>query len=272
MKSCTENLPADENDGFARFGGYDIWTAGPRGFIDEILLRAKSNVSTLACYLNAHTYNMAYKDDDYRTILHDADILYPDGISITAALRLSSGQSAPRMTGLDFFDDFLERTESEGLKLYLLGSEPGVAEQACESFEEKYPNLHIAGVHHGYLNSEGVQIRSIISDINESGADILLVGMGSPFQEKFASENANEIDVPVIWTVGALFDYYAGRESPSPRWIARAGFEWAYRLMANPRGKWKRYLLGNGFFVFRALKAIIRTHFTKEIGQHDSTA
>ncbi len=250
---------ADGNETSARFDGYDIWTGGPRGFIDEIVLRAKLRTPTIACYLNAHTYNLAYNDDDYRTILRSAEILYPDGISITSALKISSGRYAPRMTGLDFFDDFLAGADSEGLRLYLLGSEPGVAEQACGRFREKYPGLNIVGVHHGYLQAEEVQVSSVISDIGESGADILLVGMGSPVQERFASVNAGELRVPVIWTVGALFDYYAGRESPAPRWIARAGFEWAYRLMANPRGKWKRYLLGNALFVYRALKAILRS-------------
>ena len=66
-------------------------------------------------------------------------------------------------------------------------------------------------------------------------------------------ENRERINAPVCWAVGALFDYLAGVEPPVPAWMNRLALEWLWRLMVDPLGKWRRYLLGNPEFVARIL-------------------
>jgi N-acetylglucosaminyldiphosphoundecaprenol N-acetyl-beta-D-mannosaminyltransferase len=173
------------------------------------------------------------------------------------------------MTAVDFFDDFLQQAAKEGLRLYFLGSRPGVVDRASEVWKSRFPVLKIAGTRHGYFDlRDKVQVASILADINAGKADVLLLGMGSPMQESFASQYREELKVPVIWAVGALFDYYAGEEKAAPRWLARMGFEWLYRLCRDPRNKWRRYLIGNVAFVLRAGRVI----FMQKIRRAGSTA
>ena len=221
------------------FDDFVLWSDGAKGFIDTVKIKAASKRKTFISYLNAHTYNISVADKDYRNVLRKTDILYPDGMSISLAVWLICGRWIERMTGLDFFDCFLAACEKEGFKLYFLGGAKGIAETARNNLLCKYPNLKIVGVHDGFFIAEGKPEDEIIDDINKCDADILILGMGSPLQEFFAYRNREKLNSSIIWTVGALLDYYAGVEKQAPRWLAKMGFEWAYRLMQNPRGKWR---------------------------------
>jgi N-acetylglucosaminyldiphosphoundecaprenol N-acetyl-beta-D-mannosaminyltransferase len=82
--------------------------------------------------------------------------------------------------------------------------------------------------------------------------------MGVPNQEKWAAENMQTLGVPLCWCVGALFEYIAGVRKPAPRWVRRAGFEWLFRLLQEPRRLWRRYLIGNFSFLFRVIRHKIK--------------
>lgn len=240
------------------FDGYRLWRLGPQRFIEHLSTTAEQGRSQLACYLNAHTYNLARSDNVYRHILRNADVVYPDGISISAACWVAGGERVGRMTAVDFFDDFCLSCEQRGLKLYIIASGQQVIERACDRLTSKFPQLIISGYHHGYVTGCEAYLNEITADIEKSRPDILLLGMGSPAQERFAWEHRGRLAVPVVWTVGALFEYYAGTERMAPRWLARSGFEWLYRLAQDPRGKWRRYAVGNFTFVLRAGTAAVR--------------
>ena len=78
--------------------------------------------------------------------------------------------------------------------------------------------------------------------------------MGTPLQEKWLAAHRHQINAPVCWAVGALFDYVAGEEAPVPDWLDRINLEWLWRLLVNPLDKWKRYLIGNPIFLLRILR------------------
>lgn len=261
MKPCIGESAADKLADKAGeavvFDGLELWAGDRDSLIGHLVRRAKEKISTLAFYLNAHTYNLKCNNINYNNTLQKADVLYADGMSIVWAARLCDGRVF-RMTAVDFFDDFLQRAAKEGLRLYFLGSRPGVVDRAAEEWKSRFPGLRIAGIRHGYVDPEDrVQVDSILADINAGMPDILVLGMGSPLQESFASRYREDLKVPVIWTVGALFDYYAGEEKAAPRWLARMGFEWFYRLCRDPRHKWRRYLIGNAAFIVRAGRVIV---------------
>jgi N-acetylglucosaminyldiphosphoundecaprenol N-acetyl-beta-D-mannosaminyltransferase len=258
MKLCIEKC-WDETSGSGetvRFDDLEVWRRGTRRFVEELVGRAKAKEKTLACYLNAHTYHLACQDEDYRSILSRAEILYPDGMSIVWAVKLLSGVRVERMTGVDFFESFIQLAKEQGVKLYFLGSRPGVADLAAQFLREKHPGIQIVGTHHGYL-AETAQVDRVLTDIQASGADIVLVGMGSPGQETFVARHGEAMGVPVVWTIGALFDYYAGEEKAAPRWMGRAGLEWLYRLYRDPKGKWRRYIIGNCWFAGRVIRKML---------------
>jgi N-acetylglucosaminyldiphosphoundecaprenol N-acetyl-beta-D-mannosaminyltransferase len=156
---------------------------------------------------------------------------------------------------MDYFPALARRCEEQGLSIFLLGSKPGVLEKAVLGLRNEYPRLRIAGTHHGYFDLGASD--QVILKINSARADILLVGMSSPRQEFWLRDHEDEIQVPVRWCVGALFDYLGGAEDRAPAFLRRIGCEWLFRLAMDPAGKWRRYLLGNPRFVWNAFRWLL---------------
>jgi N-acetylglucosaminyldiphosphoundecaprenol N-acetyl-beta-D-mannosaminyltransferase len=94
----------------------------------------------------------------------------------------------------------------------------------------------------------------VIALVNASKADILLVGFGTPVQERWIAHNFQALHVPVVWAVGALVDFVAGKQRRAPEWMLAHDLEWLGRLAAEPRRMWRRYLVGNPLFFYRVIK------------------
>lgn len=220
--------------------------------IDLVVNRARCGLRTTVCYANAHTVNLACANERYRRTLQRCELLIADGVSVVWASRWRRPALPERITAVDYFPRLLERCIAEGLGLYLLGGTEAVIDRARRRLQDAHPDLRIAGFGPGYF--EPAESARQIADIRDSGADILLVGMSSPRQEYWLADNADDLRPPVRWCVGALFDYVAGVEPPAPAWLCRMGCEWLFRLCVDPRGKWRRYLLGNPLFVYNAVR------------------
>ncbi|MBN2562405.1 MAG: WecB/TagA/CpsF family glycosyltransferase [Phycisphaerae bacterium] len=226
------------------------------GLVAWLVNRARLGARTTVCYANAHTVNLACKDARYRAVLMGSDLLYADGASVVWASRWSERPLPERMTAADYFPRFARRCADSGLSLYMLGGQEGIAEEAAARLQGDSPGLRVVGTHHGYFSAE--ESNGIVAGINAARADVLVVGMSSPWQECWLAKNAGALNVPVRWCVGALFDYLAGVERRAPAWLCRVGGEWVFRLMVDPVGKWRRYLVGNPMFVVNTLRWRIR--------------
>jgi len=239
--------------------GFPIRPIRQGQLIDALIARAKGRIRTCAHYLNAHTFDLSLNDAAFREILATADLLYADGMSVVWAGRWLGRRIPERLSAADYFEAFCRRCARENISLYLLGGSDGVSRTAADVLARRVPTLHIAGTHRGYFE-EG-ESNSVIQRINASGADMLVVGMGSPRQESWVARYATELTVPVCWTVGALFDYFAGREPRAPDWLCRCGGEWMYRLMHEPARRWRRYLVGNSRFLWAVLREWIHSSY-----------
>ena len=204
-------------------------------------------------YANVHVLNMAYHDPDLRDILNRADLVYCDGAGVVLGARLLGRRLPSRMTGADWIDPLCRSCLENGTTLYFLGGRPGVGTRAARTLRERYPGVEIVGVHHGYIDETDI-CDEAVADINAAGPDILLVGMGTPTQEKWIAAHRDQLEVPVVWVVGALFDFVAGVQPRGPRWMLDNGLEWLYRLYSDPGRLWRRYLVGNPLFLLRVLK------------------
>lgn len=222
------------------------------GLIELLAQRGRARLRTTACYANAHTVNMAMRDAAFHRTLSEADVLYADGASVVWASRFAAAKLPERMTSADYFPRFARRCADLGLSLYLLGGRDGVAQAAAARLIAEIPHLRIVGMHHGHFAIDCSD--EIVADINDARPDVVLVGMSSPRQELWLARYGNMIASPVQWCVGALFDYLAGVERRAPAWMCRLGGEWVFRLLVDPVGKWRRYLLGNPRFVWNTLK------------------
>lgn len=232
--------------------GLPVRPLNTEGLIELLVTRARRGACTRACYANAHTVNLACRDARYREVLRGSDVLYADGAAVVWASRWSERRLPERMTAADYFVRFAQRCGETGLSLYLLGGREGVSEKAAARLLAESPGLQIAGTRHGYFGAEASD--GIVAAINAAAPDVLVVGMSSPRQEYWLAQRAGGLNVPVRWCVGALFDYLAGAERRAPPWLRRIGGEWLFRLLMDPAGKWRRYLVGNPLFVVNALR------------------
>lgn len=205
---------------------------------------------------NVHCLNLAYIDPALRNFLNEAEVVFCDGAGVMLAARLLGRRIPERITYADWIWRLAAYAASEGFTLYFLGARPGVGEKAAEKLEEQYPDLRIAGVHHGYFDrsTDSPQNEAVITEINAVAPDILLVGFGMPLQERWLMENWHRIDTRVALTGGAVFDYVSGGLRRGPRILTDNGFEWLARLLVEPRRLWRRYVVGNPVFLLRVIR------------------
>ena len=197
-------------------------------------------------FLNAHCFNIAQKDREYFGILNSCDYLLNDGIGIKIASKIEKLVLKKNMNGTDFIPKIVEMASKNDYKLFLLGAKDGIAEAAANKLKEKFEGIQIVGTHSGY----GLD-NNLIEMINNSKADILVVGMGVPLQEKWIRDNKSKLaNVKLFVGGGAILDFLSQRIQRAPLFMRKFGLEWVFRLYLEPNRLWKRYLLGNFLFFY----------------------
>jgi N-acetylglucosaminyldiphosphoundecaprenol N-acetyl-beta-D-mannosaminyltransferase len=232
--------------------GVSVDRLTPETLIEQVLAVNPGHRFATVMYANIHVLNTSRREHDIRPILNNADIVYCDGSGVRLGAWLLGHRIPPRMTGADWMDPLCAACAGRGTGLYLLGSGPGVADCAADVLLARHQGLNIVGTHHGYLQDPSVSAAAIDS-INAARPHILLVGMGTPIQERWISEHRHELEVPVVWAVGALFDFVGGFKRRAPRWMLDHHLEWLHRFWVEPRRMWKRYIVGNPVFMWRVM-------------------
>jgi N-acetylglucosaminyldiphosphoundecaprenol N-acetyl-beta-D-mannosaminyltransferase len=192
------------------------------------------------------------KDPLLYEVYRNADILLPDGIGVVAAARLLHGVRLKRLAGSDFIFDLCEIAEETGSRLFVYGAKEEVNKISVRELQRRYPRLVVAGRANGYVPKE--KMDGLIGQINATKADILLLALGSPRQEKWFAEYAASLStVKVVQGVGGTLDTLAGTVRRAPLFWRRLNLEWLYRLLREPvRIKRQRML---PFFVVSLLYA-----------------
>ena len=214
-----------------------------------------------AFFMNAHCCNIRRKDKTYARAVDAADVLLPDGVGISLAGRMAGQELTANLNGTDLVPALLAKAAQQGKSVFLFGGTPGTADAAAARLIHSTPHLRIAGTRDGFAGAANTE--EAIAEINESGADIVLVAMGVPLQEIWLHENAHRLSAPLTMAVGALFDFLAGNVTRAPKIIRRARMEWVWRLGMEPRRLAKRYIAGNFTFLAHAAKtALAQTPMT----------
>lgn len=195
---------------------------------------------------NMHSAYLVPRTPVLERVQKMADVVRIDGMPLVWFARLLGlpVRRKQRAGFMDLMPLLMHDAAALGWKVMVLAGKPGVAERAAGVLRERYPNLKITTLD-GYFpldDSDGA-VSERLDYISKFSPDILLIGMGMPRQEEFLERYLPRINVPVVGTCGAAFDYVAGVIPMAPRWLSRLGFEWLYRLLAEPRRLWRRYLL-----------------------------
>nr|WP_279330580.1 WecB/TagA/CpsF family glycosyltransferase [Sphingomonas oleivorans] len=199
----------------------------------------------MVAFCNAHSVNSARTDPAFARAMGRALVLN-DGIGVDLASRWLFGRPFPdNLNGTDLVPALLA-AERRPLRLFLLGSAPGVAERAAAALRKHYHH-QIVGVHHGHYDAAEEEV--VLAKVIEAKPDLVLVGMGHPRQELWAAAYWERLPA-VTMCIGAYLDFAAGVVPRAPSWVRRARMEWLYRLWQEPRRLAKRYLVGNLSFLF----------------------
>ncbi len=173
----------------------------------------------------------AEKDLEFQKILNKADLVLPDGIGVVYSSKILGTPLKERVAGFDFACDMLEELDKLGGRLYLLGSKPGVAETAAENISQAHPNIVICGTHDGYFKDSDPVAREVAA----AQPDLLFVCLGAPKQEKWISRFGLLTGAKMAIGLGGALDVFAGTVDRAPEKWQKAGMEWAYRLVREPK-------------------------------------
>jgi N-acetylglucosaminyldiphosphoundecaprenol N-acetyl-beta-D-mannosaminyltransferase len=197
-----------------------------------------------AC-INAHSAEVAHRDERFMDALKGADLLVADGAGVVLASIILGGRIRERATGPDLFLAVSEGLDRAGGKsVFYLGGSTETLDRIRASHAERFPNLGVAGMYAPPFQtefSEG-ELGRMAEMVGRAAPDVLWVGLGAPKQEKLILGLRDRLRVPLCGPIGAMFDYFAGNVAMPPAWVERAGLHWLYRLVKNPRRLWRRNL------------------------------
>jgi N-acetylglucosaminyldiphosphoundecaprenol N-acetyl-beta-D-mannosaminyltransferase len=225
-------------------------------FIDQLLAWAGDRETTrVVGYLNAHTSNLIHRDPNYRRTMQEFDLLYADGMAVVrAAARLAPPGIPERVNAGDFLVRFLWAAQARGRRVALVGSQPQTVARCAATLRKQVPGFEFALVQHGHFTLGSAEEDELLEALAAARPHVVLVGMGSPRQEQWAATLRARGVAPVVWCVGALFEYFGTRRR-APVWMRQAGLEWLFRLVLEPRRLARRYLLGNLEFLWHVRRA-----------------
>jgi N-acetylglucosaminyldiphosphoundecaprenol N-acetyl-beta-D-mannosaminyltransferase len=175
----------------------------------------------------------AHDDAEYQEIVQHADVVTADGRGVVWMARVLGLAVTDRVSGVDMMDRLCRIAAEKGYSVYLIGGQPGVAEEAAREMQRRYPALTVAGVQHGYFGAE--EEPAAVQAIAAATPDILFVAFGAPRQEKWIRRHQEALGASVAIGVGGSFDVFAGRVQRAPVWMQQAGLEWLYRALREPK-------------------------------------
>ena len=199
-------------------------------------------------YFNANSFNLNYNNPKLTKIFNQFDIIHPDGIGVYLASRFLCGKKGftKRVTGSDLYIQLIEFATINNWSFFIFGD----TDATLKRISELHPKLKLVGIYDGFNYNNDV----LISAINNSNPDILIVGLGSPKQEDWIINYKNYINAKVIIAVGDGIKIFAGTKKRGPKIIQKIGLEWFVRFLYEPKRLWKRYFIGIPLFIFRVIK------------------
>ena len=193
----------------------------------------------------------AQKNLKLKNIINNSDIINSDGKPVEISARIISGSKVDRMGGLDYIEGLARNFKDN--KYYFLGAEDHIIKKVVEHYKNNY-SMNIVGYRNGYFSSS--ELPDIINDINNSGAEILFIGMGTPDKEYLLDYFREKLNVKFAVGVGGAFDIIAGKTKRAPIFLQKISLEWAYRVYQEPGRLWKRYARTNIAFIWLLFKSL----------------
>lgn len=208
------------------------------------------------CVTGVHGVMESQQDADLRAIHNRSGLTTPDGMPMVWAGRYAGLRDVDRVYGPDLMLALCAVGVDRGWRMYFYGGKEGVPDQLAARLSRLYPGLKVAGTYSPpFRRLSADEDAAIVAMINDSGADIVWVGLSTPKQERWMAAHIGRLDAFALLGVGAAFDFHAGLVRQAPKWMQRSGLEWLFRLSQEPRRLWRRYLANNPRFVAKILRS-----------------
>jgi N-acetylglucosaminyldiphosphoundecaprenol N-acetyl-beta-D-mannosaminyltransferase len=209
------------------------------GNLSELVFENKILINTI----NQYSYCIAEQDPEFKVALQQSDILLPDGMAIVSAVRLLNGTKIKKIAGADIHNHLLEELNRKAGSCFYLGSSEFTLQKIVSRLAIDFPNVTVRTFSPPFKPEfSDVENKEMVEAVNAFKPDVLFVGMTAPKQEKWSYQHKAKLDVKIICSIGAVFDFYAGTvKRPSLFWI-NLKLEWFIRLVKEPRRMSKRYL------------------------------
>jgi N-acetylglucosaminyldiphosphoundecaprenol N-acetyl-beta-D-mannosaminyltransferase len=211
---------------------------------------AQRRESRYVCIANVHVIMEAVDDAHFQEVLNEADLVTSDGMPLVWGLRALGLRGAERVYGPTLMRNVCQVAAAHHIRIALVGGAATTLEKLESELTRRFSGLEIA-----YAQSPPFRELSweeeldIAANVNNSGAQILFVGLGCPKQERLMARLRGRVSAPMLG-VGAAFDFLAGTKPMAPAILQQLGLEWAFRLITEPRRLWKRYLKHNPRFLW----------------------
>ncbi len=216
-----------------------------------IQLRARQYV----CVTGVHGVMESHRNAELRQVHNAAGMVTPDGMPMVWLLRLAGFPHVSRVYGPDLMSAVLQSGVTRGTRHFLYGSTAETLTQLRHNLLSRFAGAQVVGVHSPPFRAAGTdEDDAVCRMINDSGADIIWVGLSTPKQEIWMARHRARLWAPVMIGVGAAFDIHAGMVRQAPRFVQRSGLEWLFRLVQEPRRLMWRYLRNNPAFVFLIMR------------------
>ena len=246
---------------FPRFRLLDVALTGARleHVVSELVSMARGRGRHYVCIFAVDSLLKCHDDPRLAAIANASSMTLCDGMPLVVVARRFAHLDATRCYGPDVMLGVLDQGRGAGLRHYFYGGpNEETSRRLRENMEAKFPGLRVVG-------AEVPPFRPLTSEeraetarrINAAAPDVVWVGIGTPKQDFWVSEMRPLLDAPVLVAVGAAFNFHAGMVPQAPLWMRRACLEWLYRLCAEPRRLWRRYLLGNPRFLLLVLRQLL---------------
>jgi exopolysaccharide biosynthesis WecB/TagA/CpsF family protein len=210
--------------------------------VTSIVSAAQRGENFSVCTLNLDHVVKLQRHPEFRAAYHRARFVTADGFPIVMLSRLL-GARIERTTGADLVEPLCREAGKKGLSIFLLGSNDPTLRTTARRLSSRYRGLRIAGCYAPGSNFDpsSDEADAAIGNIRASGAKLCFVALGAPRQELFAARCLDELDGTGVLCIGAALDFIAGTQPRAPSMAQRYGFEWAWRMIRDPRRLGPRY-------------------------------
>lgn len=210
----------------------------------EFLMNNSGQVVTI----NPEMIEQAQKNPEFEKIIENAVLVVPDGIGVELGLKIL-GHKVKRIAGVELGKALVEKFSSKGKSIAMIGAKPEVVELAKNNLKEEFPALNIVYCQDGYFKDK----QKVIDEVTNANPDLVLVAMGSPYQEFFINDLKSRLSKSVMIGLGGSFDVWANVVERAPKIYQKLGLEWLYRTVREPK-RFKRIFPTLPLFVLKVLK------------------